>query len=109
MPFIGNISGCPSVLEGDIDELVAEAQEHLKKGVYGFDLLGYRYTGDAESLIHTFATVIAAPVCIAGSINSYERLDIIKDIKPWAFTIGGAFFENKFGEDFSEQIDEVCH
>lgn len=80
MPFIGNISGCPSVLEGD-----------------------------AESLIHTFATVIAAPVCIAGSINSYERLDIIKDIKPWAFTIGGAFFENKFGEDFSEQIDEVCH
>ena len=49
-----------------------------------------------------------APVCIAGSINSYQRLDEIKAADPWAFTIGGAFFENKFGGTFEEQINRVC-
>ena len=43
----------------------------------------------------------------AGSINSYEQLDKIKKIKPWAFTIGSAFFDNKFGNDFGEQINNV--
>ena len=49
-----------------------------------------------------------APVCIAGSINSYQRLDEIKVAAPWAFTIGGAFFENKFGGTFEEKINRVC-
>ena len=47
-------------------------------------------------------------MCIAGSVNSYERLDELKDANPWAFTIGGAFFDNKFGDDFNEQINSVC-
>ena len=48
------------------------------------------------------------PVCMAGSVNSYERLQEIKDVSPWAFTIGGAFFENKFDGTMKEQIDKVC-
>ena len=80
----------------------------LEKGVYGFDLLGYRYTGDAVELNKKFVEQVKAPVCIAGSINSYKRLDEIKDANPWAFTIGGAFFENKFDGTFSEQINKVC-
>lgn len=108
MPFVGKVEGRPSVLKGDIDEMIAEANEYLKKGVFGFDLLGYRYTHNALELNKKFVSEVNAPVCIAGSINTYERLDELIDIDPWAFTIGGAFFENKFGENFNEQINKVC-
>ena len=108
MPFVGKVSERPSILEGSIDDMIAEANNYLKKGVYGFDLLGYRYTGNAVELNKKFVENVNAPVCIAGSINSYQRLDEIKDACPWSFTIGGAFFENKFDGSFGEQIDKVC-
>ncbi|MBQ3665049.1 MAG: hypothetical protein II919_02950 [Lachnospiraceae bacterium] len=108
MPFIGEVLERPSILEGNIDEMIREAKKLLKKGVYGFDLLGYRYTGNAVELNKRFVSEINAPVCIAGSVNSYQRLDEIKDANPWAFTIGGAFFEHQFGDDFEEQINKVC-
>ena len=41
-----------------------------------------------------------------GSINSYERLNLIKSCSPWAFTIGSGF-DNKFSGTFLEQIDKV--
>ena len=109
MPFVGEITGRPSVLEGTLESMIDEAQKCLSKGVFGIDLLGYRYTGDAVALNKNFVAQINAPVCIAGSVNSYKRLDEVKAANSWAFTIGGAFFENKFGEDFSEQIDTVCN
>ena len=108
MPFIGNVIERPSILEGNIEDMISEANELLKKGVYGFDLLGYRFTGNATELNKKFVTEVNAPVCIAGSINSYIRLDELKNANPWAFTIGGAFFENKFGNNFIEQINNVC-
>jgi phosphoribosylformimino-5-aminoimidazole carboxamide ribonucleotide (ProFAR) isomerase len=52
---------------------------------------------------------INAPVCLAGSIDSYQRLQEVKDLSPWTFTIGSAFFEKKFGEAFTDQIDRVCN
>lgn len=108
MPFIGKVTERPSILEGTIEEMIEEANTYLKKGVYGFDLLGYRFVGDAVELNKKFVEGVNAKVCIAGSVNSYQRLDELKDAKPWAFTIGGAFFEEKFGEGFAEQIDKVC-
>lgn len=108
MPFVGEVIERPSILKGSIESMVDEANKCLEKGVYGFDLLGYRYTGDAVELNKKFVEQVKAPVCIAGSINSYKRLDEIKDANPWAFTIGGAFFENKFDGTFSEQINKVC-
>lgn len=108
MPFVGKIVDRPSILNGTIEGMIEEANSYLKKGVYGFDLLGYRYTGDAVELNKKFVSSVNAPVCIAGSVNSYKRLDELKDANPWAFTIGSAFFENKFDGTFSEQIDKVC-
>ena len=87
---------------------VDEAKDYLKKGVYGIDLLAYRYQGDASLLVRQFVREVPAPVCIAGSVNSLERLDELKAVAPWAFTIGGALFENKFGETIAEQVDFVC-
>lgn len=107
MPFVGKVTQRPSILEGDINEIIAEAKKYQKKGVYGFDLLGYRYVGDAIELNKKFVEEIEIPVCLAGSINSYMRLDEVKNVKPWAFTIGSAFFENKFDGTFKEQINKV--
>lgn len=108
MPFVGKVTERPSILEGEIDEIIKEANEYLKKGVYGLDLLGYRYTGNAVELNERFVLEVNAPVCIAGSVNGYERLDELKNINPWSFTIGSAFFENKFDGSFEEQINKVC-
>ena len=108
MPFVGKITGRPSVLEGALEDMVKEANDYIARGAYGIDLLGYRYTGDAVHLNKEFVASVKAPVCIAGSINSYQRLDEIKVAAPWAFTIGGAFFENKFGGTFEEKINRVC-
>jgi hypothetical protein len=108
VPFCGRVSGSPSVLEGSIVEIIDEAQEIAKQGVYGFDLLTYRYVGDPVQLAQTFVKAIDLPVVIAGSIRSFNQLDVVKALNPWAFTIGSAFFENKFGHfSICEQIEEV--
>lgn len=109
MPFVGKVSERPSILEGEVEQMVAQANSYINKGVYGFDLLGYRYTGNAFELIQKFVSQVNAPVCIAGSINSYERLDEIKEVAPWSFTIGSAFFDNKFDGTICEQINNVCN
>ena len=108
LPFVGEITGRPSVLGGTIEGMIEEANDLLKKGAYGIDLLGYRFTGDPVELNKRFVAGVNAPVCIAGSVNSYQRLDELKDAGPWTFTIGGAFFENKFGDDFADQVNKVC-
>ena len=88
--------------------MIAEARSYIERGAYGIDLLGYRFTGDAIALNEAFVAGVDAPVCIAGSIDSYARLDEVRRAAPWAFTIGGAFFENKFDGTFAEQVDKVC-
>lgn len=108
MPFVGKVTGRPSILEGTAEGMVAEARRYLEKGVHGFDLLGYRYTGDAAALNRRFVAQVGAPVCLAGSVNSWQRLDEVLQAGPWAFTIGSAFFENRFSGTFREQIDKVC-
>lgn len=108
MPFIGEVVGRPSILKGTVDSMIDEANRLVEKGVYGFDLLGYRFERNASNLNRQFVSKIDVPVCVAGSVDSYIRLDELREIRPWAFTIGGAFFENKFGDDFDTQINNVC-
>lgn len=108
LPFVGEVTGRPSVLGGTIEGMIAEAKTYLEKGAYGIDLLGYRFTGDADALIRRFVAEVDAPVCIAGSVNSFARLDALKTVAPAAFTIGSAFFDHAFGDDLRTQIDRVC-
>lgn len=110
MPFVGHITGRPSVLDGSIEGMISEANELvMTKGLIGFDLLGYRYTGDPVALNAEFVKNVKGNTVLAGSVQSFKRLDEVKATGAWAFTIGSAFFENKFGEDktFGEQIDIV--
>ncbi len=107
MPFVGKVYDRPSVLDGDIDDIIEEAKGYIAKGAYGIDLLGYRYTGDAAELNRRLVKGLDAPVCIAGSVNSYERLDELKDASPWAFTIGSAFFDNDFDDNIPAAVQKV--
>ncbi len=108
MPFIGKVSQRPSVLEGDIDSIIREAEMYKHRGVYGFDLLAYRYKNAPESLISRFVSEVSLPACIAGSIDSLEKIDAVISSGAWAFTVGGGFFDNKFGLDIASQINTVC-
>ncbi|MBE6812304.1 MAG: hypothetical protein E7523_05430 [Ruminococcaceae bacterium] len=108
MPFVGHVHERPSVLDGDIDEILKEAKLCIEKGAYGVDLLVYRYTGDRKQLLRAFAEQIDAPVCIAGSVNDYERIDEILHAGLDSFTVGSAFFDHNFEGSFAEQIDKVC-
>ena len=108
MPFVGDVMGRPSVLNGSIADMIEEARRYISKGAYGIDLLGYRFTGDAAKLNETVVKGIEAPVCLAGSIDSLKKLDEVTKESPWAFTIGSAFFDKKFGDTFLEQINRVC-
>jgi len=108
MPFVGELAERPTILSGNIADIIAEAQSYAAQGVHGIDLLGYRYTGDAAQLNAELVKNVSIPVCIAGSVNSYQRLDELKAAQPWAFTIGSAFFDNQFSGSIAEQIDKVC-
>lgn len=97
-PFCGKIHGSPSVLEGTFEEIIDDAKQMMAKGIKGFDLLAYRHK-DGQNLAYEFVKAIDAPVCIAGSINSFERLDVMKDINPWSFTMGSALFAKDFDKN----------
>jgi len=108
-PFCGKVSASPSILEGSIQKIINDAKLMEEKGVDGFDLLAYRYVEDAEKLAQQFIKTIKSPIVLAGSINSFDRLDKIKQFSPWGFTVGTAFFDRKFlkGGSFKEQISRV--
>jgi len=111
-PFIGKVSGNPSVLEGSIEEIINEANILLDRRISGFDLLAYRFTGNAEELARKFIKdidSIKAKTSISGGICTFEQINFILDIAPWAFTIGTALFENRFAPDggFKENLSAV--
>jgi len=109
-PFCGKVYGHPSILDGSVEEIIEHAKDILKKGADGVDLLAYRYIEDADKrLIGDFLKQIIKPVILAGSINDWNRLEKVLNYKPWGFTIGTAFFNNKFGANmtFREQVTTV--
>lgn len=99
MPFVGKVSGSPSILEGTNEEIIQNAKDLMAKGIKGFDILAYRHVVDGEKLAREFCAAVDAQICIAGSINSYGRIDTMFDIGPWTFTMGSALFEKKFVPD----------
>jgi hypothetical protein len=95
-PFPGHVHSHPSVLDGTVEEVVAHARYLEAQGAHGLDLLTYRYTGDAPRLLREVVQATRIPIVSAGSIASYERIQEVWQAGAWGFTIGSAFFENKF-------------
>jgi hypothetical protein len=109
-PFVGKISGSPSILEGTLEEMLAEEYEYLKLGVNGIDFLGYRYkASDPEELIRGYFAHSKLPTVLAGSISSVDRIKFALSVKPWGFTMGSALFEKKFVKNgtFRENLEYV--
>src|SRR5215208_5496097 len=95
-PFPGHVHSHPSILDGEIDAIVAHARELEGYGVHGLDLLTYRYDGEAPSLLRQVVDATKVPVVSAGSIASFARIEEVWSAGAWGFTIGTAFFEKQF-------------
>ncbi|NLL92050.1 MAG: hypothetical protein GX222_06490 [Ruminococcaceae bacterium] len=106
-PFIG--LGSDTHLHGTPEIIAADAKRVENKGVTGISLSAFRYTeGDPLELLKVVSDTVNCKIILAGSVNSTERIDVLKATKNlFGFTIGGAFFENVFGNGFSEQIKVV--
>ena len=110
-PFPGHVHSHPSILDGTIDEIVSHACELEEYGAHGLDLLTYRYTGDAPSLLMQVVQATKIPIVSAGSIATYERINEVWASGAWGFTIGSAFFDKQFVPDgsFEENLLAVCN
>lgn len=108
-PFLGNVHSHPTVLEGSVQNIVAHARQLEAKGVDGMDLLAYRHVGEEVNLLTAVVEATSVPIVCAGSIGSYERIREVADSKAWGFTVGSAFFEEKFVPDgsFRENVTNV--
>ena len=109
-PFVGKVSGSPSILEGTNEEIIQDAKNLMTKGITAFDILAYRHVVDGEKLAREFCAAIDARVVIAGSISSYGRIDTMFDIGPWGYTMGSALFSKNFvpGGTFRENLQAVA-
>jgi hypothetical protein len=109
-PFPGHVHSHPSILDGEIDQIVEHARFLQSRGVQGMDLLSYRYVGDAPALLRAVVAAVKVPIVSAGSIESYKRLAEVRDAGAWGFTIGSALFDKKFVPtgSFKDNILAVC-
>jgi len=110
-PFPGRIIGHPSVLDGDVADIVADARRKAAtEGVHGLDLLAYRHPSvDPILLTREVVQAVDVPVIVAGSIDSHERIALVETTGAWGFTIGGAIFDSLLpgGPDLAPQIAGV--
>lgn len=97
-PYIGKIVDHPCILQGTTKEIVSNGLEFEKKGIEGFNLLLYRYTGNVNRLFDEVTANLSVPIVYAGSVDSYERITQLKSKNVFAFTIGGAILEHKFAQ-----------
>jgi hypothetical protein len=111
LPFAGHVHSHPSILDGSIEGIVADARRLESKGVAGLDLLSYRYTGDAAQLLREVVRAVRVPVVSAGSIASLERIAEVWDAGAWGFTMGTALFEAAFvpSGTFRDNVLAVCN
>jgi len=110
-PFPGHVHSHPSILDGEIEEIVAHACELETYGMHGLDLLTYRYDGEATRLLKQVVEATNIPVVSAGSIATFERITDVWEAGAWGFTIGSAFFDRQFVPDgsFEENVLAVCN
>lgn len=110
LPFVGGVSGSPSILEGDATSMLAQAKEFADMGIQGVDILAYRAVDvNPEELAKEFVANAGIQVCVAGSIGSEARIKVIDAINPWSFTMGSALFTKNFVPDgsFRENLEKV--
>jgi mannose-6-phosphate isomerase-like protein (cupin superfamily) len=110
-PFPGRITGHPSVLEGTIEEIVESAKAiSARDGVHGLDLLAYRSAENVPELMKAVCAAVSKPVIVAGSIDTPERIAVVKGAGAAGFTIGTAALDGKYpasGKDLPSQLSTI--
>jgi hypothetical protein len=109
-PFPGTIVGHPSLLRGTVESIADDAARLTSlDGVYGLDLLAYRFDGDVEAAVAATVAASSGPVIAAGSVDSPERIRTLARLGVWGYTIGGAIFEGKLpgAPSVADQVREV--
>ena len=107
-PFPGQVIGHPSLLRGTVEEIASSARDlTARDGVFGLDLLAYRFDGDVEALVAAVVAASSGPVIAAGSVDSVERIRTLGRLGVWGFTIGGAVFEGRLPADPSVRTQLV--
>lgn len=108
MPFAGKVGGHPLTLMGDADEIAAHARFLVQlDGVYGVDLLAFRHERDPEQVIEATVAASAAPVVVAGSVDSAERARRISELGAWGFTVGTAILAGTFSPSATSVREQV--
>jgi len=108
-PFVGKVSGSPSILEGTVGSMLEETEFLASHGVFGVDLLAFRHKGNPEELAAEFINRSKIPVILAGSIDSFAKIDFVNRVNPWGFTMGSALFTKNFIPEgsFRENLSAV--
>lgn len=108
MPFIGKASKVPSILEGTVKDFINDIKCAVENKTFGVDFLAYRHIVNPHQILkEVLQNSQGTNVCVAGSVDSYEKIDEVMKLKPSFFTIGSAFFENAFNGTIREQIKKV--
>ena len=95
-PFVGKVSGSPSILEGTAEEIIEQGKDLAAQGVSGFDILAYRHVDKPEEVAEQFVKAMEVPVVVAGSVNGRERMQFVENIGAYGYTMGSALFEKDF-------------
>ena len=110
-PFAGRTVGHPTVLEGTMEEIVADARRiAAMPGVHGIDLLAYRFAGEGDpaELMRRVVEAVDVPVIAAGSIDREARVKAMIHANACGFTVGSALFQDAFVDRrLSAQIDTI--
>ena len=108
-PFVGNVYGHPTILDGTPEEIAAHAADLTDSTVQGLDLLTYRHRGQPLDVLEAVVRATALPVVSAGSVQSIERIQEIWESGAAGLTIGSALFDGAFvpGGSFRENLEHV--
>lgn len=109
-PFVGEVSGSPSVLKGAVEKFLEQEEWLSKMGVQGTDLLLYRYAdGDPEEFARKYLPKAKLRTILAGSVSSPERIRTVLGFGAEGFTMGSALFTKNFVKEgsFRENLEEV--
>jgi hypothetical protein len=96
-PFVGQQTGSPSVLTGSIQEIADQsARLTALDGIDGVNVGAYRHVSeDPVKLVENVVAASTGLVIASGSVASREQVQLLAAAGAWAFTIGGAIFDNK--------------
>lgn len=107
-PFVGQVHGHPSILEGTADEIAASAARLTRHpGVSGVDLLAWRHAGDVPAIIAAVCQASAKPVIVAGSIDRPDQIAMLASAGAAGFTVGTAALDGRFPARTPHLIDQL--